>query len=208
MSRTFSTNSGSLESFQCSTRCGWSPNVRQILETAVWLSPLAAAILRVDQCVPASGGRSSKVLTITCSTCSSVILRGCPGRGSSTSPSSRRSTNRWRHLPTVCGVTRSRRATAWLVSPAAQPSTIRDRNASACALDGRRAHRSSASRSASVTTSSAFGRPVRAIHLAYQLLQRVKHSRDSRTSEVLLFDELETFAEARDGTDCQAKAAV
>src|SRR3954452_16092307 len=78
MSRTFSTNSGSLESFQCSTRCGWSPNVRQILETAVWLSPLAAAILRVDQCVPASGGRSSKVLTITCSTCSSVILLRLP----------------------------------------------------------------------------------------------------------------------------------
>ena len=33
MSRTFSTNSGSLESFQCSTRCGCSPNARQIRET-------------------------------------------------------------------------------------------------------------------------------------------------------------------------------
>ena len=32
---TFSTNKGSLESFQCSTRWGWSPNARQIRETAV-----------------------------------------------------------------------------------------------------------------------------------------------------------------------------
>ena len=39
-------------------------------------------------------------VTITSSTCPSVSLRGCPGRGSSTSPSSRRATNRGRHLPT------------------------------------------------------------------------------------------------------------
>src|SRR5215210_638878 len=54
MSRTFSTNSGSLESFQCSTRCGWSPNVREILEIAAWLSPVAAAIFLIDQSVQAA----------------------------------------------------------------------------------------------------------------------------------------------------------
>ena len=40
----------------------------------------------------------SSVLTITSSTCSSVIVRGRPGRGSSISPSSRCSANRARHL--------------------------------------------------------------------------------------------------------------
>ena len=59
MSRTFSTNNGSLESFQCSTRGGCSPNARQIREIAVWLSPVAVAICRVDQCVPPSGGAVS-----------------------------------------------------------------------------------------------------------------------------------------------------
>jgi len=42
-------NSGSVDSFQVSTRCGLSPNARQIRDTAVWLSPVARAIDRVDQ---------------------------------------------------------------------------------------------------------------------------------------------------------------
>ena len=41
MSRTFSMNCGSVDSFQSSTRCGLSPKARQIRETAVWLSPHA-----------------------------------------------------------------------------------------------------------------------------------------------------------------------
>jgi hypothetical protein len=40
-----------------------------------------------------------------------------------------------------------------------KPSTIRDRNASACADVRRRAHRVSVSRSCSVNTNSGFGRP-------------------------------------------------
>ena len=39
--------------------------------------------------------------------------------------------------------------------PSAAASTIRQRNVSACALDGRRAHRSSTSRSSALTTTSA-----------------------------------------------------
>ena len=50
--------------------------------------PDLLAIERVDQCV-ASFGALSSVLVITASTCSSVIVRGRPGRGSSVSPSSR-----------------------------------------------------------------------------------------------------------------------
>src|SRR5262247_4195369 len=64
----------------------------------------------------------------------SSILRGTPGRGSSSSPSMPRSTKRRRHLPTVCTVTRSRAATALLLKPEAQPNTMRARNAKACAV--------------------------------------------------------------------------
>ncbi|MGH3794886.1 MAG: hypothetical protein ACRDSP_08350 [Pseudonocardiaceae bacterium] len=51
MSRTFSMNCGSVESFQVSTRCALSPNARQIREIADCDIPVAAAIDRVDQCV-------------------------------------------------------------------------------------------------------------------------------------------------------------
>jgi hypothetical protein len=43
----------------------------------------------------------SKVLITTASTCSSVIVRGRPGLGSSTSPSRRCVANRLRHFVTV-----------------------------------------------------------------------------------------------------------
>jgi len=95
--------------------------------------PLCRAMLRVLQCV-AVGGRLSSVCTMTFSTLASSIFRGAPGRGSSSSPSRPRSTKRRRHLPKVCAVTRSRAATALLLRPAAQPSTIRARNAKACAV--------------------------------------------------------------------------
>lgn len=97
-------NCGSVDNLKSSIRCGLSPNVRQIRDTAVWFNPTLAAIDRVDHCVAPSGGDSSNVATITASTISSVILRGCPGRGSSTSPSKRFSAKRVRHLPTVTGL--------------------------------------------------------------------------------------------------------
>jgi hypothetical protein len=51
-----------------------------------WLSSVALAMSRVDQCVAASGWLSS-VRVSTFSTCRSLSLRGVPGRGSSSSPS-------------------------------------------------------------------------------------------------------------------------
>jgi hypothetical protein len=51
-----------------------------------WLSPVALAMARVDQCVAASGWLSS-VRVSTFPTCRSLSLRGVPGRGSSSSPS-------------------------------------------------------------------------------------------------------------------------
>jgi len=70
-----------------------------------------------------------------------VIDGGRPGRGSSTNPSTRSATNRPRHFPTVAGVTRRSSATSLFDKPSAHASTIRDRNANACADFARRAHR-------------------------------------------------------------------
>jgi hypothetical protein len=81
-------NCGSFDSFQVSCRWGCNPKARQILETAVCDRPTSAAIERVDQCV-ASFGVVSKVVLITRSTSASTIVRGRPGRSSSSRPSSR-----------------------------------------------------------------------------------------------------------------------
>jgi hypothetical protein len=61
MSRTLSTNSGSVESLKVSTRCGFRAKARQMRQTAVWLNPVALASERVLQCV-ASGGMASSDL--------------------------------------------------------------------------------------------------------------------------------------------------
>src|SRR5215213_6889380 len=82
--------------------------------------PVAAAIERTLQCV-ASCGVDSSVLTITASTRSSVMRRGAPLRGSSSSAATPPAINRDRHLPTVVFVIRSSRAT-WLLE---QPSLHR-----------------------------------------------------------------------------------
>jgi hypothetical protein len=126
-------------------------------------NPARSAIFARDQCV-AFAGVDSKVATTTSSTCSAVIDDGRPGRGSSASPSRRASTNRARHLPTICTETPSSSATAVFDRPSAHASTILDRSASACAEVRRRAHRCSCSRSSLVSSSTAFGRPVRATH--------------------------------------------
>jgi len=81
-----SMNSGSRDSLKLSLRWGWSAKARQMRLVAVWLTPLLCAMERVLQWV-APAGWCSRVWIITPSTCSSVSLRGAPGRGSSNSPS-------------------------------------------------------------------------------------------------------------------------
>jgi hypothetical protein len=130
MSRTFSMKSGSFESLNVSVRCGCRAKARQMRWTVLRLSPHAVAIDRVLQWL-ASEGVVSSVWVSTRSTSTSVIVRGAPGRGSSSKPSSRVARKRARHFPTVCFVSRNRRASAVCVSPAAQPSTMRARCASA-----------------------------------------------------------------------------
>jgi hypothetical protein len=78
------------------------------------------------------------------------------------SESSRRATIRPRQRVTVPAVTRNCSPTCLLDNPRAHASTIFDRNANACAVYARRDQRVGCSRSASVSTNSAFGRPARA----------------------------------------------
>ena len=113
------------------------------------VSPTSVAIERVDQCV-ASPGVVCSVLTITSSTLSSLIVRGRPGRGSSSRPSSRWAANRDRHVIAILRDTPSRSAISVFFMPSATSNTICARCASACALDRRRAHASNSARSAPV----------------------------------------------------------
>jgi hypothetical protein len=101
---------------------------------------MVVAMDRVDQCVSFFGGFCSRVAVITRSTCSSVIVRGAPGRGSSVNPSTRSRTNRDRHLRTVSRDTAKLAATSVFDRPCAHSNTIRDRNANACAVVRRRVH--------------------------------------------------------------------
>ena len=75
MSRTFSTNIGSLESLNVSCRCGCKPKARQMRNTAVCDMQRALAIVLVLQCVVPTGTLSS-VLAMTASTRVSSIVRG------------------------------------------------------------------------------------------------------------------------------------
>jgi hypothetical protein len=143
----------------------FEPEPRQIRPTVERLNPERFAIEARDQCV-ASWGVCSSVATITCSTCSIVTDGGRPGRSSSTSPSRRCFTNLVRHLVTVVGCTRRSVAICLLGTPSAQASTILQRCANACEDFARCAHRCSWSRSCSVNTTTAGGRPVRATHTA------------------------------------------
>jgi hypothetical protein len=163
MSRIFSTRSGSGDTLNSSWRHGLSPNARQISLTVVWEIPCLAASPRVDQCV-ASGGAVSSVSTTIASTTSSPIVRAAPGRGASTSPSSRSAAKRCRHLDTVTGLQPSSAAiSAWIRVPSAHANTIRHRNAKACDELCRRAQRCSVLRSSPVRVISTVGRPRRAM---------------------------------------------
>src|ERR1700746_2811208 len=124
----FSISRGSGDSLKVVPRGGWRPKAFQMRWTVMRLIPAATAIERVLQWV-APRGVDSSVRTITSSTCASATWRGAPGRGSSCSPSSRSLTKRARHLPTICGVTRSLCATVWLSTSSAHLRIIRARRA-------------------------------------------------------------------------------
>ena len=120
--------------------------------------PAAFAIDRVLQWV-SPGGVVSSVFTMMASTASSVIVRGAPTRGSSYNPARRCATNWLRHFATVVFVVRRRRATV-VSESLAQANTMRARNAMARFTRTRFVRRTKSTRSLSVSTISALGRPI------------------------------------------------
>ena len=87
MSRTISTNCGSADSLNVSTRWDRNPKVCHMREMVALESQTASAIVRVLHCVVCGGG-ASRVRVMMSTTRSSVTVRGVPGRGSSAKPSS------------------------------------------------------------------------------------------------------------------------
>ena len=115
-------SNGSGDSLKLFVRCGCSPKACQMRCTLIGLTPVAFASVRVLQWV-APRGVVSNVRVTTASTCVSLIVRGAPGRGSSSSPSPPLSINRCRQRPTVGFDIRSFFATVVLSSPAAHART-------------------------------------------------------------------------------------
>jgi hypothetical protein len=118
-----------VDSLKVSTRCGLSPKARQIRLIADCDMPSWRARLGGDQCV-ASLGVISSVITSTCSTCSSVIVRAAPGGAHRSGPPVGDDKPRAPH-----GHRRPRDARPagdrLVAGPSAQASTIRQRNANA-----------------------------------------------------------------------------
>src|SRR6267378_2087996 len=81
-----------------------------------------SAMERVLHWVACDGG-PSRVRVMRSTTISSVTVRGAPGRGSSTSPSRRRTQKRSRHLPTLLLDTCRRAATVPFGRPSAHANT-------------------------------------------------------------------------------------
>jgi hypothetical protein len=148
MSRTLSTNSGSVDSLKVSLRCGCSENAFQIRCTVDGASPDARAMPRELQCVLPTGSVSSVVVTTSATFCS-VMVRGAPDRGSSRRPSKRFSAKRRRQVVTVTRVMPSRFAIARLLTPSAASNTISARMASARATLRRRSREASSTASVS-----------------------------------------------------------
>jgi hypothetical protein len=125
-SRSFSMNQGSVDSLKLRVRWGCRPKSWKKRWTALFETPVSAAMARTVQCVPACGFVVS-VLVSRAATASSSIVRGRPLRSSSYKPASRWVMKRWRHLPTVCALTPSSVATAWLLGCRSQANTMRAR---------------------------------------------------------------------------------
>ena len=103
MSRTFASNSGSVENLNVPERCGWIPKCCHTRATVACETGLPsrrnrAASNRLDQCViPSSAGGSVSVIDRISSRTARGMVGGFPDRGSSASPAMPCSANRDRH---------------------------------------------------------------------------------------------------------------
>ncbi len=100
----------------------------------------------------APGGVVSSVRRIVSAMVSWPILRGAPGRGSSSSPSRRCAAHRRRHFETVLASAPTAAPVALFSGPSAAANTIRARRAIACPVRCARARDSSPRRSVAVNS--------------------------------------------------------
>ena len=116
MSRTFSTNCGSVESLKVSVLCGCSENAVQMRCTEEVDNRVWPAICRILQCVPSCG--SSPVFYAP----TGLLVLADRSRAAWAQfvmqPGTSCSKNRRRHLPTVALVSPIWRAICWFVLPA------------------------------------------------------------------------------------------
>ena len=156
-STSFSSNSGSLDTLNVSTRCGLRPNSFHTRCTVLFDTPAAPAIVLVLQCVSPSGRHSSVSVTIF-----SIVASGIEGlrpRPSRTCPNLTRpsSVNRVRQFATVVRDTDNVAAIVAFVAPSAAISKALARTTSRCAPDCDRANDSNTSRCPSVTVNAGTG---------------------------------------------------
>jgi hypothetical protein len=153
-------NSGSVDSLNPSARCGLGlegppdPSDRRLRQTGPFGHLRPRPVRRVLRC--RLQGRDHDVLDLI-----GTDHRRPTGPVLIGQPVDRCATNRRRHFPTVASEQPNRAATVLLSSPSAHPNTMRERNARACADFLRRDQRTSCSRSSSLNTNAALGRPVR-----------------------------------------------
>jgi hypothetical protein len=126
-STSFSSNVGSVESLNVSTRCGRRPRAAQIFCTVVCETPWAWAIDRQLQCVSLGGVSCSVARTISATFASGIDgLRPRPGR-TFTEPANPSSENRSRQLVTVAGETPTSLAIRVVANPSQAINNARAR---------------------------------------------------------------------------------
>src|SRR3972149_9663755 len=130
----FSTKRLSFESLNPSTRCGCNPCASQMRDTVALLTPIALAIVRVDQCV-ASFGVVCRVASTICLTFSAGRERELrPCGASSDNPGGPCSRNRSAHSKNVGREGFSFLALALCDTPSAASRQMRERRTTLCGV--------------------------------------------------------------------------
>src|SRR6185437_5616247 len=156
-STSFSSNFGSPDTLNVSTRCGLRANSFHTRCTVLFETPATPAIVLVLQCVSPCGRYSSVSVTILSSVASGI--EGLRPRPSRTCPNLTRpsSANRVRQFATVAGDTDTAAAIVAFAAPSAAISKALARTTSRCAADCDRANDSNTSRCPSVIANAGTG---------------------------------------------------
>src|SRR5262245_25230829 len=156
-STSLSSNFGSPDTLNVSTRCGLRPRFDQIRCTVAELTPTCLAIVRHDQCVAPAGVVVVLNRRISAIVSSGIeVLRPRPALIFS-SPANPSAPNRRRHARTVSGVTPTSSAITALATPSPANNNALACNTCRCGADCARANRSNVSRSASDNGNGAAG---------------------------------------------------